>query len=124
MRPLVLRGEDPPDDTVVVIRGGEMENVFVRRSAERNHEEFGFFGISVFAAEDRTVEDLCAHLPQLARYRRVRLSTAGRLRACGFALVATMARPHVDVVLPDASDATLERLDGCFDPPIDNPGRR
>ncbi|GAC1373908.1 MAG: hypothetical protein NVS3B21_33870 [Acidimicrobiales bacterium] len=72
----------------------------------------------------RLVEDLCARLPQLARYRKVRLSTAGRLRASGFALVATMAHPHVDIVLPDASGATLHRLDGCFDPPIDNPGRR
>jgi hypothetical protein len=54
---------------------------------------------------------------------RVRLSSAGRLSQAGFALLATLARPHYDVVLPDLSDPMLARLDACFGAPIANPGR-
>jgi hypothetical protein len=59
----------------------------------------------------------------LLRYGKVRLSTVGRLRAAGFALLPTLRRPHYDVVLPDITDLTLDRLDGAFDAPIPNPGR-
>jgi hypothetical protein len=38
MNPLVLRDELPPDDTVVVVRGGEMNSEFVRRTAKRSFE--------------------------------------------------------------------------------------
>jgi hypothetical protein len=34
MNPLVLRDELPPADTVVVVRGGEMNSEFVRASAQ------------------------------------------------------------------------------------------
>ena len=123
MRPVVLRDDEPPDDAVVVIRGGEMVSEFVRRSAERNHQEFGFFGVSVYLAEGVTVEVLCATVSQLTRYAKVRLSTAGRLRSRGFELAPTLERPHFDVMLPDLSDATLSRLNECFDRPVPNPGR-
>jgi hypothetical protein len=123
VRPLALRGEDPPDDSVVIVRGGEMKSDFVRRSARQSFDEFGFYGVSVWAALDRDVVALCASEPMLVRYGRIRLSTAGRLRALDFALVATMQRPHFDVVLPDTADATLERLEAAFDPPIPNPAR-
>ena len=51
MNPLVLRDELPPDDTVVVVRGGEMNSEFVRRTATRSFEEFGIWAVSVFVAE-------------------------------------------------------------------------
>ena len=57
------------------------------------------------------------------RYGNVRLSTVGRLKLSGFALLPTMARPHYDVVLPDVTDETLRRLEVAFDPPITNPAR-
>jgi hypothetical protein len=56
-------------------------------------------------------------------YRQVRLSTFGRVRAAGFALLAIFDRPHFTLVLADLSELTLTRLDRCFDDPIPNPGK-
>jgi len=56
--------------------------------------------VSVFLALDVTVDELCRDRPELQRYGKVRLTTAGRLRSLGFALVPTLDRPHYDVVLP------------------------
>ena len=75
----------------------------------------------MFLALDASLDELCEAEPTLARYGKVRLSTAGRLRAAGFALLPTLARPHYDIVLPDLAQATLARLEGSFDAPI--PGR-
>ena len=45
MKELVLREELPPDDVVVVVRGGEMNSDFVRRTATRSYEEVGVFTV-------------------------------------------------------------------------------
>ena len=100
-----------------------MHSAYVIRTASDVHDEYGMFSISVFLTLDMTVEELCVQEPYLARYGQVRLSTVGRLRESGFALLPTLARPHYDVVLPDIEDPTLHRLDGCFAAPIPNPGR-
>jgi hypothetical protein len=123
MNPLVLRDELPPDDTVVVVRGGEMNSEFVRRTATRSFEEFGIWAVSVFVADGVAVVDVCRSVPDLERYGKIRLSTVGRLRALGFALIPTLDYPHFDVVLPDVELATLERLELGFDSPVPNPGR-
>jgi hypothetical protein len=122
MNPLVLRDELPPDDTVVVVRGGEMNSEFVRASAQDAFDDFGVFSISVSLTLDTSVEELCSTDRRISRYGKVRLSTAGRLRELGFALLPTLDRPHYDVVLPDLDDETLDRLELGFDPPIPRPG--
>ena len=85
-----------------------------RRRDERRHgaphgdrpfDEFGIYTVSVFLALDATVDELCRDRPELQRYGKVRLTTAGRLRSLGFALVPTFDRPHYDVVLPDLDAA-------------------
>lgn len=124
MSPIVLRDEEPPDEAVVVVRGGEMGSEHVRRTAADAHEEFGIYALSVFLALDEPVADLCGREPYLARYGKVRLSTVSRLRAAGFALLPTLSRPHYDVVLPDLSGGNLARLDACFSEPEANPARR
>jgi len=68
-----------------------------------------------------SVLDACRSSERLAPYRRIRLSTFGRLRAAGFALLATFEHPHYTLVPPDLSDLTIVRLDRCFDDPIPNP---
>ncbi len=123
MRPFILRSEEPPDDVVVVVRGGEMNSDYVREAARDSFLESGLYGISVFLAIDAPVEELCVMEPYIARYGKVRLTTVGRLREAGFALLPTLDRPHYDVVLPDTSDTTLDRLEASFDRPIPNPGR-
>lgn len=121
MNPLVLRSELPPDDTVVVVRGGEMNSAHVRASAQDSFDDFGVFTISVSLAPDLTVGELCMSDRRISRDGKVRLSTVGRLRSEGFALLPTLARPHYDVVLADLSDNTLDRLESVFDAPILRP---
>lgn len=122
MNPIVLRPEEPPDDAVVVVRGGQMTSEFVHRSATAAHDELGIYALSVFLALDDPLDELCAREPFLARYGKVRFSTVGALREAGFPLIPTLDRPHYDIVLPDLQPSTLERLDGCFEPPVPNPG--
>jgi hypothetical protein len=120
---IALRDEEILDDAVVVVRGGEMNSDHVRRTATDAHDEFGLYTVSVFLVLDSSVEKLCRDLPELQRYGKVRLSRVGRLRLLGFALIPTFDRPHFDVVLPDITDTTLDRLELGFDQPIANPGR-
>lgn len=124
MEPIVLRDEAPPEDAVVVVRGGQMDSEYVRRTAQDAHAEVGLYTVSVFLALDDSVDVVCAGEPFLARYGKVRFSTVGSLRASGFMLIPTFERPHYDVVLPDLNHSTLQRLDRCFGPPTPNPGRR
>ena len=121
MNPLVLRAELPPDEAVVVVRGGEMNSAYVRASAQDAFADCGVFTISVSLALDLTVGELCASDRRISRYGKVRLSTVGRLRGEGFALLPTLARPHYDVVLADLSNDTLDRLESVFDAPIPRP---
>ena len=124
MEPPVLRDEEPPDDAIVVVRGGLLAADSVRRTAAVSMREHGFFGVSVYAALGVSVEELVGATPELGRdrYKQLRATTAGALRGAGFVLLATQARPHYDVVLDDLEDPTIERLRGCFGPPFPNPG--
>jgi hypothetical protein len=80
-------------------------------------------GISVEGAVGVSVIEACRTSERLGRYGHVQLSSFGRLRSAGFALLATFEHPHFTVVLPDISDLTLARLLRCFDPPVPNPAR-
>ncbi len=120
--PLPLRRDLPPDDTTVVLRAGVMSADNVARAAERTFALYAVYGISVEGVIDMTMQEACRG-DRIASYRRVRLSTFGRVREAGFALLATFDHPHFTLVLADLSELTLARLDHCFDEPIPNPGR-
>ncbi len=120
---LPIRAEQPPDDTVVVIRAGVMSAEGMAQAARRTMRLYGLFGISVEGAIGRSVLDACRRSERLAQYRQIRLSTFGRVHGAGFALVATFDHPHFTLVLPDLSEVTLARLEHCFDAPIPNPAR-
>lgn len=122
-RPLPLRPDLPPDDATVVLRAGLMQTSNIRRSAERTFAVYAIYGLSAEAVIDRTVREACTSSDRIAGYRRIRLSTFGRLRSAGFALLATFEAPHFTVVLADVSELTVARLERCFDSPIPNPGR-
>jgi hypothetical protein len=94
----------------------------VTRAAERTFALYAVYGISVEGVIDQTVQDACRR-ERIANYRRIRLSTFGRVREAGFALLATFDHPHFTLVLADVSELTVARLDRCFDDPIPNPGR-
>ena len=120
---LNLRSEQPPDDAAVVLRAGVTSPDNIRRSAERTFAIYAVYGISVEGVIGRTVLDACRTSDRIAGYRQIRLSTFGRLRAAGFALLATFDHPHFTRVLADLSEVTIARLGRCFDDPIPNPGR-
>lgn len=122
-RTLPLRTEQPPDDAAVVLRAGLMSAANVHRAAHRTFDLYGLYGISVEGVIDMSVHDAARTSERIARYRQIRLSTFGRTRSAGFALLATFDYPHFTLVLPDLSELTLTRLDRCFDPPIPTPGR-
>ena len=123
MSPILLREEEPPGDTIVVIRGGEMASDSIRHTIRNSYREDRVFAVSVFLALDLPAEELCSTEPFIVRYAKVRFSTVQRIRGAGFALLPTLERPHYDVLLPDDSDETLARLEAAFDPPVPNPGR-
>jgi len=81
------------------------------------------YGISAEGVIGRTVLEACRSSERVAGYRQIRLSTFGRLRSSGFALLATFDAPHFTVVLADLSELTVARLERCFDAPIPNPAR-
>jgi hypothetical protein len=122
MRTIELRDEMPPDDGVVVVRGGQMNSEFVIRTASRTFDEIGLWTVSVFITAGSVLE-LCRSVVELERYGKVRLSNVGRLRSLGFVLIPTLNFPHFDVVLPDLDGSTLDRLELAFDVPIPNPAR-
>lgn len=124
MRPIALRDETPPGDSVIIVRGRVMNPEDLRRTATRSFQELGLYLISVFGSFDLDVARLCETEQDLNRYRRIRTATVSDLKSDGFALIPTLAWPHFDVVLADLTDETLTRLDAAFGPPIWNPGHR
>ncbi len=95
----------------------------LEEAAERTLEQYGVLGISVEGVIDIGVADACRTSRRLRQYGMIRLSTFGRVRRAGFALIATFDHPHFTLLLPDVSELTLARLTRCFDDPIPNPAR-
>lgn len=115
--PPVLRDEQPPDDGVVVIRGGlhSLDPERVVDTAEDAFADFGFYGVSVFAAEDGDVRALCERVARLQSPGVIWVARVGELRSRGFGLAPTDEAPHYDVVLPNVAPGTIEMLIGCFE---------
>ncbi len=98
-RPL-LRDEQPPDDTAVVIRGGPHTAPKIARHAARTARAWmldgnPLEGISVSCALDGTgASSFDGVLSTTRSYRLVHLVEVGRLRETGYELLPTAARPH------------------------------
>jgi hypothetical protein len=91
-RPLPLRADVPPDDATVVLRAGVMSGNNVRRAAERTFAIYAVYGISVEGVIGTTMQEAC-RAERIVSYHRVRLSSFGRVRQAGFALLATFDHP-------------------------------
>jgi transposase-like protein len=127
-RPLVrnlrLREEVPPEDHVVVIRGGIIEDRAddeLRKRAQDAEARIGLLAQSVLLAAEADVSSVCLRDGRVSRYGQVNLSTVARLRRAGFALLPTLDAPHYSVVLPDLNSETIQRFRNCFDPAQPNP---
>ena len=119
-----LRNEDPPDEAVVVVRGGlhSLDAEKVIEVCEDSFVDFGFYGLSVFAALDGDVEALCLRLDRLRSPGTIWVASCGTLRAAGFELAATDAAPHFDVVLPSLDRGIVDAVRACFEA-HDNPAK-
>lgn len=78
-------GDELTDDVAVVVRGGDLDPEILRDDALRNHEIYGTYGISVFAARGLTLDELAQQAP-LVRFERLAIVTVGALLASAFVL--------------------------------------
>lgn len=124
MQPPELRDEEPPDDAVVVIRGGlhSLDASKVVEVCEDSFTDFGFYGLSVFAALDGDVEALCLRLDRLRGPGTIWVASCGALRSAGFEFAATDASPHFDIVLPSLEGGIVDSVRACFEA-RDNPAK-
>ena len=116
-----LRGGDAlADDEDVVVRGGELDPVVLRQDAQRNHEVYGVYGISVFAVRGMTLDEMAQQAP-LVRFGRLTLVKAGVIRAAGLRLEPTGRNPrHFDITF-DLLDEGVARLCRCEHEVVVNP---
>jgi hypothetical protein len=71
-KPLPLRIDAPPDDTVVIIRAGVMTEENVRVSADRAFQYHGLYAISVEAVIDSSLEETCRNSDRIGDlYKRI-----------------------------------------------------
>ncbi len=121
----VLRPEPPPDDLLLVVRGGTktLSDGHLANQAADCWERHRFFGVSVFGAPGDDLVAVSAAVRAIRIRPVVRVARCGALRAAGFEVLPTFSNPwHFSVVLPDATPATFEGLRTCFGGLAPNPG--
>lgn len=101
-----------------------MQILDVAFAVEKCRTEHGVLGLSVYAGELPSIEDLCsaASLP----HPNVRATTVERLAGSvpGVVLLPTFRAPHYTLVLPDSESETVRAVCDAFDPPVPNPAQR
>lgn len=121
----VLRPEPPPDDLLLVVRGGTvtLSDAHLANQVSDCWERHRFFGVSVFGALNDDLGVLSREVRAIRIRPVVRAARCGSLRSAGFEVLPTFPNPyHFSVVLPDAAPVTFETLRGCFGDPLPNPG--
>lgn len=132
-----LRDERPPDDRIIVVRGGPDTLAKLAVHARRTHDAYvldgePLWGISVYCAlDDVGPASLDGLLRRFASYRVVHLPRTSQLRRAGFPLLPSFGRPHYTIRLDDGDQAGLTRLLESLGPAEANkyhrreqPGRR
>jgi hypothetical protein len=105
-------GDALEDDSIVLVRGGELDPDVLTADALRYHSIYGVYGISVFAVRDATLEELAQQVP-LVRFERLTLLTVGDVIAAGLRLEPTGRNPrHYTVGFADLVDS-VRQLAGC-----------
>jgi hypothetical protein len=120
----LLRAEQPPAETTMVVRGGRDTIDKLRGYAQRTARAWSLdgkslLGISVFAVLGMPLEALLRR--RFASFRTIYLPTAGQLGGHGFELLATAQRPHFTVRLEHADDRELGELLAALGPARPNP---
>ena len=121
----VLRPDPPPDDLLLVVRGGAktLSDLHLANQTGDCWERYQFFGVSVFGAPDDDLVAVSAAVRAIRIRPVVRVARCAALRAAGFEVTPTFSNPwHFSIVLPDATPSTFEALRNCFSNPVPNPG--
>jgi hypothetical protein len=115
------RGEPPPEDAALVVRGDVLDPAALRADATDNFEVYGYWGISTFAEVGGfDLPWIAAH--KLARARWLVVFRTGDVLGAGLELWDTGQSPHYDVVHEDL-DELVGCLVGCPHRIIRNPAR-
>ena len=125
---LYLREEDPPDDTVVVLRGGPIVAEKVLEHAQREARAYSLGGLPLYsvsvslAVDGWSVDRLLAG--PLASRSTYAVTTLGSLRAARFLALPTFASPHHDIVMESGGYDEASRLLRMFSESLPNPYKR
>ena len=116
----VRPGDELSDDTVIVVRGGTLDDVDVLDDALAAFEVYGVYAVSVFALVGTTMDEL-AQEPPLVRFEWLTLMTAGTVRRAGLRLLPTGRRTlHHSIEFDDLPDG-IARLQSCEHRTVVNP---
>jgi hypothetical protein len=123
-----VRSESPPDDAIVVVRGGPIAAEKIVEHALRQAREYSYEGRPMYSVSvSLTVDgwDLAALLAgALSSRTTFAASTVGAVRRAGFGLLPTYDAPHYDLLLGSAEYREAEALLAVFGPPEANPYKR
>jgi hypothetical protein len=115
------RGEQPPDDGALIVRGDVLDPAALRTDATDNFEVYGYWGISTFAEVGGfDLAWIAAH--KLARAEWLVVFRTGDVVHAGLELWDTGQSPHYDVVHEEL-DELVGRLVACPHRIIQNPAR-
>ena len=118
-----------PTETRVLVRGSPAEAEKLLAHADRQAREFSLRGENMASISvDLLLDDWpIQRVLEVRMVTRSRYSTClvGDIEAAGFEVLATIARPHADVVFPELSILWAERLAGLLLPvEVPNPYKR
>jgi hypothetical protein len=123
-----LRSEEPPDDALVVVRGGPIAAEKIVEHARRQAREYTYRNAPMYSVSvSLTVGgwDVSALLAgPLSSRSAFAVSTVGTVRAAGFALLPTYEAPHYDLLLATGEYREAEELLSLFGAPEPNPYKR
>jgi hypothetical protein len=115
------RGEPPPHDAALVVRGDVLDPEALRADATDNFEVYGYWGISTFVEIGAfDLAWIAAH--KLRRAGWLVVFRAGDVLTAGLELWDTGQSPHYDVVHENL-DELVNRLVACPHRVIRNPAR-
>jgi hypothetical protein len=123
----VLRPDPPPDDLLLVVRGGvrTLSDAHLGNQVADCWDRWRFFGVSVFGAPEDDLHAVSAAVRAIRIRPLVRVTRCAVLRSAGFAVLPTFANLwHFSVVMPDATPASFAALRRCFGDPVTNPGHQ